>query len=165
MRALSNEDKKKALEEIAAANGGQMSAELVVKAASDPDHVFHPHFEWDDAKAAHQYRLETARHLIRSVRIEVTITGGERVVVPIYVRDPEVEPDRQGYVSVSDLSRDDATAQAKAHAAILMEIANARAYLERALNLAEALGLSHLAAQLLMDLDKFRTTVEERMAS
>lgn len=47
----------------------ELTAEIVVKIATDPDHPLHAEFEWDDSAAAEQYRLEQARSLIRRVTI------------------------------------------------------------------------------------------------
>ena len=44
---------------------GVLRAEDVVETARDPDSPLHRYFEWDNGVAAHQYRLEQARHLIR----------------------------------------------------------------------------------------------------
>lgn len=44
---------------------GTLTAELVVEEAANPDHPLHNQFEWDDAEAGYQYRLEQARSLLR----------------------------------------------------------------------------------------------------
>ncbi|WCM88820.1 hypothetical protein [Acidovorax sp. NCPPB 3576] len=49
------------------ANG--LTPESVVADAAQPSSVLHPHFEWDDSKAAERYRLDQAGHLIRSVTV------------------------------------------------------------------------------------------------
>ncbi len=58
-----------ALAAISSAHGGQLRPEDIVE-ARNPAHALHRHFEWDDAKAAHQHRLETARRLVRVIRVE-----------------------------------------------------------------------------------------------
>lgn len=55
------------LERIRKANGGAITAELVVEWARDPKSYLHRMFEWNDTKAAHQYRLELARQIVRHV--------------------------------------------------------------------------------------------------
>ncbi|WP_157266465.1 hypothetical protein [Azohydromonas aeria] len=62
---------KSELERIAAEHDGLLRPEDVVKQAADKAHPLHEHFQWDNTTAAHQWRLEQARRLIRSVRIEV----------------------------------------------------------------------------------------------
>jgi len=59
------------LEQIAAANNGLLRAEDVVGFARDARTALHGCFEWDDKKAAHQARLQTARSIIR-VAVSVT---------------------------------------------------------------------------------------------
>lgn len=48
---------------------GKLTAESVLAHAADPDSVLHARIEWDDTIAAHEYRLEQCRAIIRSVRI------------------------------------------------------------------------------------------------
>jgi hypothetical protein len=56
-----------ALDEIA--QGQPLTPEAVVSTATDPDHVLHESFEWDDTVAGHNHRLWQARQLIRGVKI------------------------------------------------------------------------------------------------
>jgi hypothetical protein len=56
-----------ALGEIA--QGQPLTPDAVVEVATDPDHVLHDSFEWDDGAAGHSYRVWQARHLIRGVKI------------------------------------------------------------------------------------------------
>jgi hypothetical protein len=51
---------------------GRLTADDVVEVAAPPESPLHPHFEWNDGRAAHQFRLEQARALIRSVHVEFT---------------------------------------------------------------------------------------------
>lgn len=46
---------------------GELTPTNTVKAARAKAHPLHPFFEWDGRKAAHEYRLEQARRLIRAV--------------------------------------------------------------------------------------------------
>jgi hypothetical protein len=55
------------LEQVRAANGGVLRPADVVEFAMNPETVLHGRFEWDDTKAAEQYRLWQARELIRVV--------------------------------------------------------------------------------------------------
>lgn len=59
-----------ALAKIEAANGGHLKPQAVVDTASNPRHVLHKHFEWDDAVAANAYRVDQARTMIRSITVE-----------------------------------------------------------------------------------------------
>ena len=56
-----------ALGEIA--QGQPLPPEAVVGTATDPNHVLHDSFEWDDGAAGHSYRVWQARRLIRGVKI------------------------------------------------------------------------------------------------
>lgn len=60
---------------------GSLTAENVVDAARHVNSPLHTHFEWDDGEAAHRYRLQQARQLIRVVRQPYVTAGGmeERV--------------------------------------------------------------------------------------
>src|SRR3990167_3747394 len=46
---------------------GELTAEIVLKDASRPNSPIHDAFEWDDASAAHEYRLVLARTLLRAI--------------------------------------------------------------------------------------------------
>lgn len=59
-----------ALAKISASGAGSLTPSAVVDAARLPRHVLHPHFEWDDQKAAESWRLDQARILIRCIHIE-----------------------------------------------------------------------------------------------
>jgi glutamate synthase domain-containing protein 2 len=54
------------LEEIRV-RSGRLTASTVLEEAVNPESPIHGAFTWDDTEAAQQYRLEQARHLIRSV--------------------------------------------------------------------------------------------------
>ena len=49
---------------------GALTPGIVLKDAKAKKSILHGAFEWDDSVAAKQWRLHTARHLIRSVVIE-----------------------------------------------------------------------------------------------
>lgn len=61
------------LKELASQKGGRLSPKDVVNAARPIKSPIHDRFEWDNTKAAEQYRLEQAKHLIR-VTIELMPT-------------------------------------------------------------------------------------------
>ena len=62
----------KELEHIRKVNG-KVIPERVVERAREKTSCLHEYFNWDDKKAAYQYRLEQARHLIQSVVIEYVV--------------------------------------------------------------------------------------------
>lgn len=47
----------------------QLTPDIVVEVASDPEHPLHDRFEWDDEVAGDAYRRVQASRLIRSVKI------------------------------------------------------------------------------------------------
>ncbi len=55
------------LEKIRVKHRGRLSAEAVVEDAQSERSPLHTVFEWNNKKAGEAYRLEQARHLIRSV--------------------------------------------------------------------------------------------------
>lgn len=48
---------------------GELLPETVLEAARPASSPLHAYFEWDDARAAHEHRLDQARRLIRSVKV------------------------------------------------------------------------------------------------
>ncbi|MCC6311363.1 MAG: hypothetical protein IT345_10655 [Trueperaceae bacterium] len=72
------------LERIRSEYGGLLPDDIVAEAEPE-DSVLHPHFEWDNSRAAREYRLEQGRRLPRSIEV---------------IRDESREPIRM-YVHVS----------------------------------------------------------------
>lgn len=76
-----------AIEELIAS--GDCTPQALVEVARDPASHLHKYFEWDDAKAAEQYRLTQARYYLRSINIEYVTEECEviqmRAFVPTYV--------------------------------------------------------------------------------
>jgi hypothetical protein len=101
------EQVKAELELIRIQSGGVLQAEDVVAYAKDPDTALHQEFEWDDNAAAHQFRLEQARRVIR-LSITVVRNVDEERPVPMYV---SLIPDRAktggGYRPFVDVMTDD----------------------------------------------------------
>jgi len=105
---------------------GRLTPEQVVEAARPAESALHACFTWNNSEAAERWRIEEARELIRSVRIEVTVE--DRPIRSIaYVRDPERAGNAPGYValmrvrkkSAGDLMRDELTAIAELCARVL----------------------------------------------
>jgi hypothetical protein len=129
-----------------------ITPDLVIKAASDPNNVLHHLFEWDDTKASNSYRVDQARHIITSVRINI-VTESRTISAVSYVRDPRLPSDQQGYISVAKLKTDKDLAKDS----IKYEFQRAYAHLHRAKTHAEILGMEDQVSALL-------TTLEEVMA-
>jgi hypothetical protein len=122
------------LSELEHANGGRLTPSAVVDDAQDEGSPLHDHFEWDDDKAAHAYRLSQARELITSIKV-VQRTETVNIRAVYYVRDPSAQPEEQGYVSVPTL-RSDAD---MAREALVNEFSRVADMLRRARELAAAL--------------------------
>jgi len=60
----------KYIQQLARKNHG-VSAEVLVEAASNPGSPLHECFEWDDTKAAAEYRKVQARLILRSLTVTV----------------------------------------------------------------------------------------------
>lgn len=115
----------------------------VVDAARDPASPLHAHFTWDDDRAAGLRRLDEARALIRRVRIEVTVRDIP-LIVPAYVRDPELDPRHAGYIETTRLR----TEEDAARAAIVAEMQRVAHAVRRAKSLAIVLGVADAIEQI-----------------
>lgn len=60
------------LERLRVHNNGRLAQEDVVEVAKDKANPLHSHFEWNDKKAAHAYRIDQAGYLIRSITVQVS---------------------------------------------------------------------------------------------
>lgn len=74
-----------------------LTAEEVLSFAQNPDTALHGHFEWDDTKASHAYRLQQARQIIRVFFTVLDDGAGRDVPMRIYVEAKAVEPKVEGY--------------------------------------------------------------------
>ncbi len=59
------------LERIRTARNGRLTADDVLKEAKSKSSPLHGAFEWDNSKAAQQFRLQQAQYLIRSIEVVV----------------------------------------------------------------------------------------------
>lgn len=147
------------LKKLADESGGRLTPEAVVNDAKSPRSPLHRCFDWDDSEAARKWRLEQARSLIRTVKVEYEVTEGVvkkvKVQVHEYVRDPQAEPEEQGYVAVAKVLTDDDLKRD----VLAQELGRAVALLNRARHLAEALGLAGEADELLDRLQGLRSRV------
>lgn len=117
------------------AKHGTLSPSTVVRDAAADDHPLHPSFEWNDATAAHQHRLNQARAILRLPRTTVVIEGC-RIISPSYVHDPGAAKGEQGYVAVAEIKSESQVASD----AVDAEVERATGALKRAEGIASALG-------------------------
>lgn len=70
---------------------GPLTAERVLDEATNKRSPLHKYFTWNDQKAAHKWRLEEARRLIRSVEVVIEDLRGKQIPMRAYfnVRDGE----------------------------------------------------------------------------
>lgn len=134
---------------------GRLTPDLVVQEAKNPESILHNLFEWNDVEAGHQHRLFQARQIITSVRVIIT-TENKKISTVYYVRDPEADPMEQGYVSIDKLKSD----KDLARESIVMEFSRATAYLQRARNHAEALGMQEDIEALIADVEELKSRLE-----
>ena len=87
---------------------GELTPAAMVDEARDPASPTHECYEWDDSLAAEQFRLDQARHHMRSILVMVKDASGEQQIVRYaYVIEGSDEP----YVTVRDLAKDKVSAQ------------------------------------------------------
>lgn len=133
---------------------GRLTPNKVLDAASDPKHLLHGQFQWDDRKAGHAYRLDQARRLIASVHMVVEVEE-RKIEVPVYVRDPGKKSTVAGYRSVDALRAD----PENAHIAAVTEMVVAGTHMKRARNLMAVLRHARKMDELISDLDRLRAQV------
>lgn len=141
---LTNEQVKEALEKIANENGGTLRPADVVNAARDPEHPLHERFQWDDAKAGEAHRLDQARSLIKSVKVEITTTT-RKINAVAYVHDPSLPAREPGYVHVAKVRSKEELAREH----VAAEVTRLASTMERTRDQAIAAGVPEVAA--LMD--------------
>lgn len=125
------------LKQIEDEHEGRLTPEDVISKAKNKDSVLHGLFEWDVKKAAREHWLETARGIIRSVRVEIT-TSTRTLSTVNYVRDPSLPNNEAGYVSVAKIKTD----KEMATEVLLDEITRVISALTRGLEMASYLGMS-----------------------
>lgn len=127
---------KQALQALADRNDGLLTPDAVVAAARPRDSALHSFFTWDNKVAADAHRLNEARTLIRSVRVDIKV---DRVIVPTpyFIRDPTIG-ETQGYRSLGRLQTDDELARETA----IAEMKRASGALARARAIAAVLGMT-----------------------
>lgn len=129
-----NEEIKAALIELAESAGGVLRPDDVIEAAKDKKSPLHGCFEWDKDAAAMEHWRDTARTLIRSVRV-VIHNQTTTLRAPYFVRDPEADSKDQGYVALTSVRSD----SEKARELLVDEFARAASSLRRAKEIAKAL--------------------------
>ena len=143
------------LNRMAKQNGGKITPRMVVDAARAEDSPLHSYFEWDDEIAAEKYREMQARTLLRSVDLKVT-KGTVKFDVSAYIRDPESDPQEQGYVQVASLKSQEDLARD----ALIAEFKRAGALFARARRYAMYFGMEEDVDALSDQVDALRSRFE-----
>jgi hypothetical protein len=157
-----NHELKKAaaaeINRLAKAGGGRITPEALVQAAADENSPLHGYFEWNDTDAAAKYRLMQARTLIRSCSVIVKIES-RKVPIPMYIRDPDMDSQAQGYVETARI-RTDADA---AHEALTREFSRAASMIHRARRLAAFFDMADEFDELAERLTAIKTRIDEKV--
>lgn len=74
------------------ARDGSLRAESVLEEAIPETAPLHPAFLWNDQQAAHEYRLQTARKVVKAVRVIAVNAEGATTERPMYVAIPQPQP-------------------------------------------------------------------------
>jgi hypothetical protein len=117
---------------------GYIEPRDVIARARNPSHILHDEFRWDLQEAAEHDWLETAKRLIRAVKIEV-IVQEQRIRAVGYVSDPNRSPKSKRYVDITVAAQHRAMAQQ----VMLAEMERITASIKRAQAMADVLGLRH----------------------
>ena len=102
-RAVSAEKVAKHIEHLEA-QYGEVTSALFLDSARSEDSEMHGLFEWDDTKAAENWRMEQARVIIASIRVNVVEEDMSPIKTRAYVQH---EPRNSGYVSVGKALSDE----------------------------------------------------------
>lgn len=130
---------------------GTLTADAIVEDAQNSESPLHSEFEWDDAKAAMESRRETARRLIRSVKVIIR-TETHSIAVPRYVRSPDAPEREQSYSEAASLRSD----YDRAMASFAYEVERAEAAIRRAQKVAYAVGLEDSVEWLATEIVKIK---------
>ena len=88
-------------------DGGIIEPEHVVNAARSHNDCMHPLFEWEDGLAAHEYRLEQARKLVRSVTVIIMNDADEPKEYRAFVNIST--PEQSAYTTIQAAMADPGT--------------------------------------------------------
>lgn len=94
------------LENLRVRNNGRLTQEDVVACAEPEESPLHPAFEWNDRKAAEEYRLQQAGYMIRSITIAPESDGAVSSQ-PIRAFVNVVRDEDRSYTSVAHAMSDE----------------------------------------------------------
>jgi hypothetical protein len=149
-----SKEKQAAIRALTSADG-HVEPDDVWQAGRDPSHALHDEFRWDINEAAQEHWRDTARSLIRFVRLEVTVENVS-YISPLYVVDPARPPRSQRYVELDRVARD----REMAERCMLDELDRITNAIRRAQSVAHVLGLSARLDAMLADVMSLKTRAE-----
>lgn len=79
---------------------GELTAPVVVDEARPDNAVLHPAFEWNDLKAAEEYRVYQARNIIKQVQIVTENKDGSKSERSVFVHVPSHISGKSAYHTV-----------------------------------------------------------------
>jgi hypothetical protein len=91
------------IESIREKNGGEITPEKLVKAAWRKSSPLHDEFDWDDKAAAHKWRLDKARYILRSIEVIREPTQPETRAYEITRSEDDGEPVEVCYKTIDDI--------------------------------------------------------------
>lgn len=100
MARKNGSDIQKELQSIAQKHGGVVNPHAVVAFARNPKTALHSRFQWDDTRAAHLYRIEQARCLLR---VFVTVHEETKRPYKVWASLPSDRTKQGGYRMTVDI--------------------------------------------------------------
>lgn len=94
------------LERIRVRHNGRLDQENLLQEAEKKASPLHDHFEWNDRTAAHQYRLEQAGYLIRSIEVIIPPKRPDEEPSAVRAFVNVVRDEDRSYTSVSHAMAD-----------------------------------------------------------
>jgi hypothetical protein len=122
---------------------GLLRLEKIVEVASDPESILHSRFEWNDPTAAHKFRIEQARSLVRECKIPVRI-GPQIIHAPAFVSVPSESANT--YRRIDEIEQ----RSPEAHQVLLDEMTRVSGVLNRARRVALVLDIEDVFSELLV---------------
>ena len=156
-----DEQQKQYLQALADKHG-RLTPDTVVEDARSKDSPLHTLFEWNLKAAAHAHWVERARELIRCIKVTVTTSTPATVrVVPMFVRDPDVPNDKQGYRKLLSVRSEPEVVQE----VVLRELACVEAALKRAINVADVLSCTDMLSDLVERVSHAKSRIRQQSNS
>jgi hypothetical protein len=134
---------------------GYIEPQTVIDEARKPRSLLHDDFDWDVDSAAHAHWIDTARRLIRFVKLEIVVQS--RTISSVYyVKDPDRPARSKRYIDLTVAAQQ----RNLAHQILLDEMSRITSAVRRAQQVATVLGLRAQLDALLMDVEELVAEAE-----